>query len=142
VHHFSDEVYWRYITFQHLCGSNASFSGEKHIENLKMMEGEFYLEATVTTMETPLLVKIVELKQQLQREQPAQFVKMERLITNIIKKMKQPRISSHATKNKNVPLRGRKKAAIAEGEMQELQEQEIDAINVPGCDGVCMHDNL
>jgi len=106
------------------------------------MEGEFYLEATVTTMETPLLAKIGELKQQLQREQPAQFVKMERLITNIIKKMKQPRISSHATKNKNVPLRGRKKAAIAAGEMQELQEQEINAINVPCCDGVCMHGNL
>ena len=108
VNHISDAIYWRYYTFLHLCGTDTIYSGEKHLEYLKMMDGEFFDMKTVDEMESPLMAKIVELKQQLQREKPAKFVAMERRITNIIKRMQVKRISSHGKKGKNVIVRKKK----------------------------------
>jgi hypothetical protein len=105
VHYFSDEIYWRYYTLLHLCGTKASFSAPKHIKHLTMMSGEFYDMKTMQEMEAPLMAKIVDLKQKLQHEKPSQFACMERLITNIIKKMSIDRISAHGKKEKNVVRR-------------------------------------
>ena len=109
VNHFSDDIYWRYFTFLHLCGTDAMYSGHKHIEHLKMMAGDFYDMKTVEEMEAPLMAKIIDLKQKLQREKPEKFVTMERLITNIIKRTRTKRISTHGKKEKNVIVRNKKK---------------------------------
>ena len=120
VNHFSDNIYWRYYTFLHLCGTATIYSGPKHIEHLKMMAGDFYDMKTVEEMEKPLMANIVDLKQKLQREKPKKFVAMERLITNIIKRIQGKRISPHGKKEKNVIVRNKKtKSSAASGAADE-----------------------
>ena len=120
VNHFSDNIYWRYYTFLHLCGTATIYSGPKHIEHLKMMAGDFYDMKTVEEMEKPLMANIVNLKQKLQREKPKKFVAMERRITNIIKRIQGKRISTHGKKEKNVIVRNKKtKSSAASGAADE-----------------------
>jgi hypothetical protein len=73
------------------------FSVEGHIQNLEMMEGEFYDKDTLGLIENPLISAIATLQHQMKNKSMAACVEYENLVTKMIHDMKTYRKHTHST---------------------------------------------
>ena len=86
-------------------GSNAQLGEFDSKALLDSLEGRFYNEAAMKSMETQLLNIIVELKEKLAVEQPDKFDALDSKMSIIAHQMRNHRISARSDINCPVPLR-------------------------------------
>ena len=99
---FDRSTYWKYASFLDLCGSNAQFSDPGHVQNLEMMEGEFYDKDTLDLIERPLMSKIASLQNKMMRKA---FTEYETLVQLMIQRMKKDRRDEANTDPPRIPKR-------------------------------------
>jgi hypothetical protein len=89
----------------HNSGSIAQMGEAEYKSIVDSLEGPFYDEAAIKSMEAPLLKVLVELREKLAFEQPGDYNLLESKMELIARQMKNRRISAKSDYKGPVPLR-------------------------------------